>query len=178
MVRHPSVLPRIDAQHGDHIRTTGTMLWRPLKPAVPVQLRAIVVLVHHIVVVAHHVAALVAKPALGIHIRALAPPVRLRVRATGEVGRQDAELVGAHVVGVALADEPDEARAKHGVGGVEQVALEGLDAAKGGDELLAEVFGHVLVRVLATLGGDAFKVKVVVVGHGGVVEDGGVFCLA
>lgn len=172
------MLPRIDAQHGNHFRPTGAPRRSPLKPAVTMQLRAVIVLVHHIVVVPNHIAALIVKPPLGIEIRALPAPVRLRVRATGEVGRQNPKRVGARAVGVALADQPDEPGAEHGVGGVEHVALEGLDAAKGGDELLVEVFGHVLVGVFAAVGGDTLKVEVVVVGHGGVVEDGGVFCFA
>lgn len=172
------MLPRIDAQHGNHIRPTGTPRRTPLIPAITMQLRAVIVFIHHIVVVANHVAALVVKPALGIEIGALPAPVRLRVRASGKVGRQDPERVRARAVGVALADQPDKAGAEHGVGGVEHVALEGFDAAKGGDELLVEVFGHVLIGILAAVGGDAFKVEVVVVGHGCVVEDGGVFCFA
>lgn len=172
------MLPRIDAQHGNHIRPTGAPRRTPLKPTITMQLRAIVMFVHHIVVVPNHTAALIVKPALGIKIRALPAPMRLRVRATGEVGRQDPKRVGARAVGVAVADQPDKPGAEHGVGGVEHVALEGFDAAKGGNELLVEVFGHVLIRVLAAVGGDAFKVEVVVVGHGGVVEDGGVFCFA
>lgn len=178
VVKHPSVLPRIDAQDRDHVRAARSAGRAAFVAGTAVQLRAIVVLVHHVVVVADHAAAVVVEAALRVHVGALAAPVCLRVRTAGLVGCQDAERVAVHAVRIALAHEPDKARAKHGVGRVEHVALEGLEAAKGGHQLLVQVFGHVLVWVLAAVRGDAFKVKVVVVRHGGVVEDGGGFCLA
>ena len=86
---------------------------------------------------------------------------------TGEVGRQDS------VVARAGLDKPEEAGAEHGGGGDDELAAEGFDGGEGGLEFFAEDVGHG-----GAFGGDALEEEVVVVGHGGVVEDGGFAGLA
>jgi len=103
----------------------------------------------------------------GVHIGVLTTPVSRGIGGTGEVGGEDGEL------GRGGLDEPDEAGAEHCRGGGDEFAAEGLDAAEGALEIAAEVGGHG-VRV----GGKVLEEEVVVVGHGGVVEDGGLGGLA
>ncbi len=85
----------------------------------------------------------------------------------GQVGRQHLVVAGAGP------DEPDEARAEHGRGGHCELAAERLDGGEGGFELGAQGVGHG-----GAVGGEAVEEEVVVVGHGGVVEDGGLAGLA
>lgn len=85
-----------------------------------------------------------------------------RVGRAGEIGGQQAVVAGAGL------DEPQEARAEHGGGGGDELAAQGVDGGEGGLELAAQVLGHGRAG-----GGDALEEEVVVVGHGGVVEDGG-----
>lgn len=98
----------------------------------------------------------------GVHVRGLHPPVGARVRRASEIGGQQAVVAGAGL------DEPQEARAEHGRGGGDELAAQGVDGGEGGLELAAQVLGHGRAG-----GGDALEEEVVVVGHGGVVEDGG-----
>lgn len=85
-----------------------------------------------------------------------------RVGRSGEVRGQQAVVAGASL------DEPQEARAEHGGSGGDELAAQGVDGGEGGLELAAKVLGHG-----RAVGGDALEEEVVVVGHGGVVEDGG-----
>ena len=67
-----------------------------------------------------------------------------------------------------VADEPDEARAEHGVGGRDEGVSEGI----GGGEGVAD-FGCEEGRHCGRLGGDGGEELVVGPGHAGVVEEGG-----
>lgn len=108
-----------------------------------------------------------AVPAEGVHVGALGTPVGAGVGRAGEVGGQQAVVAGAGL------DQPHEAGAKHGGGGDDELEAEGLDRGEGGLEIAAEGVGH-----LGSRGGDALEEEVVVVRHGGVVEDGGLVGLA
>lgn len=85
----------------------------------------------------------------------------------GEVGRQQAVVVDAGL------DEPDEAGAEHGRGGDDELAAQRLDGGEARLELGADRVGHGRAR-----GRYALEEEVVVVRHGGVVEDGGLAGLA
>lgn len=146
------MLPCVQAQQGLEIDTTGGQVTVPLPRAL----------------------LLVLEVALGravladrVHVRRLRTPVGAGVGGAGEVGGQDAVVAGAGL------DEPEEARAEHGGGGDDELAAEGFDGGEGGLEFAAEDVGHG-----GAGGGDALEEEVVVVSHGGVVEDGGLAGLA
>lgn len=93
-------------------------------------------------------------------------------RRAGEVGGQEGEL-GVHGAdAVAAADEPDEARAEHGVGGGDHGGAEVFE----GGGVVAEGLGEEGREVRGGGGGgrgEGGEELVVVPGHGGVVEEGG-----
>ena len=94
-----------------------------------------------------------------------------RERGAGDVGGQDGEFVALEeVVAAAVADEPDEARAEHGVGGRDEGAAEGVDRGEGLADGLGQVPGHGVVLWIRTEGREEL---VVGPGHAGVVEEGG-----
>lgn len=109
---------------------------------------------------------------VGVGVDLLTTPVGARVRGAGEVGGED--LVSVWSAGEVGLDEPDEARAEHGRGGLDHLGFESLDRAEGPDQVALEIFGH---GHLARWG-DAVEEEVVVVRHAGVVEDGGILGFA
>lgn len=134
VVGQPDVLPGVDAQDGNQIRAAGVLLALLVAElgAGAVQRGAVVVVVLGVKVAADRVARLVGQAANTVHVHVLAAPVGARVGASREVGRQEAVLARVALQErVGLLDEPDEARAEHGVGGQDHLALQGIDAAKG-----------------------------------------------
>lgn len=83
------------------------------------------------------------------------------VRGAGDVGGEERELA---VLGL---DEPDEAGAEHGVGGGDEFGAEGVDRGEGGFESALKGGGHG-----GRVGREGGEKEVVVVRHGGVVEEG------
>jgi len=73
-----------------------------------------------------------------------------------------------HLAGFLVLDDPDEAGAEHGVGGLDQLGAEGVVAGEGVGQVGGEAGGG-----FGLLGGEAVEEHVVVAGHGGVVEEGG-----
>lgn len=95
----------------------------------------------------------------------------VRVGGAGDVGVEDGEVV-AGGAGLVQADEPDEARAEHGVCGGEEGGAEGVEGGEGGGDLGEE--GGRDVRGRGGGGrGQGAEEDVVVVGGGSVVEEGG-----
>ena len=124
---------------------------------------------------------------LRVHVAALRPPVRLRVRRPGEIRRDDAKVQLALPVCAAAEfaaesacagdagmvrrrvvrlHEPDEGGAESGGGVREEGFAESGERAEGGGEVALQVFGDV-----GFVGREAGEEEVVVVCHGGVVED-------
>lgn len=153
VIPKPDVFPGVEAQERGELDATGGKLVLLLRHALDLGIL--------------EPGAAGAVLARGVHVGVLAAPVGGGVRRSGEVGGEDGE------VGRGGLDEPDEAGAEHCRGGGDEFAAEGLDAAEGAFEVAAEVGGHG-VRV----GGEVLEEEVVVVGHGGVVEDGGLGGLA
>ena len=85
-----------------------------------------------------------------------------RVGGAGDVGREK------RVLAVFGLDEPDETGAEHGVGGCDEFAAQGVDRGEGGFETALEGRGHG-----GGVGREGGEEEVVVVCHGGVVEEGG-----
>ena len=108
-----------------------------------------------------------------------------RQRRPGNIGTQNGEL--GIICGIALvrarrtavgargwvADQPDEARAEHALGGGEELRAEGLDGGEGAGETGDEVAGHG-----GWGGGKGGEEVVVVPGHAGMVEEGGLVGVA
>ena len=127
----------------------------------------------------------------------LAAEVGARVGRAGEVGVEHAEFDGAagapRAVAVPLRHEPREARPEHGGGRGQHLRAQRRERAEGLVDLGRELGGH--VGALGRLRGGArdqregrgtgagegyqgFEEEVVVVGHGGVVEKGGIAGIA
>lgn len=71
------------------------------------------------------------------HVDGLASGVGGRVGRAGVVGAEDLhQALALEVLG-----EPDETRAEHGVGGGEEIHLQGFDGGAGVDDILGEFFG-------------------------------------
>ena len=66
-------------------------------------------------------------------------------------------------------DEPDETGAEHGICGCEEGGAEGFDAGEGGGDSFFEGGGDG-----GGGGGEGGEEGVIVPGHGGVIEEGGV----
>lgn len=105
--------------------------------------------------------------AQGVHVSALGTPVSAGVGRTGEVGGQKT------VVARPGLDKPEETRTKHGGGCDDEFSAEGLDGGKRSLEFATESIGHG-----GAGGGDTLEEEVVVVRHGGIVEDGGLVGLS
>ncbi|CEI39148.1 unnamed protein product [Fusarium venenatum] len=105
--------------------------------------------------------------AQGVHVGTLGTPVSAGVGRTGEVGGQKT------VVARASLDKPEETGTKHGGGCDDKFSTEGLDGRERSLEFVAESIGH------GGAGrGDTLEEEVVVVRHGGIVEDGGLVGLS
>lgn len=153
----PGILPGVQAQNRDQIRATGSRRLEllALEPGR---------------------AALQEPPAVvqtlgratdsSLRIDLLAAPVSARVGGTGEVSGHDAERDG--LAGQLGADEPDETGTEHGHGGADHFVAQSVDGAK----VLVDVVEQ-LVAHLDGLGREVVEEEVVVVRHGGVVEDVG-----
>ena len=104
------------------------------------------------------------------HIDGLLAEVRAWVWRAGIIGCEYCKGVAAwanrHFV---LLDQPDEARAKHGICGGEKGGAEGLVGGERYRDLIGERGRH-----FGGIGRDGAEEEVVVVGHGSVVEEGGV----
>ena len=146
-VQQPCVLPCVQAQDRLNVDTARGKLSRGLPP---LGLHLVPVIVARTAILAY-----------GVHVATLPPPVGTGVGASSEIGGEDLVLVGARL------DQPDEAGAEHGRGGDNELAAEGLDGGKVELEVVTEGGGHGFAA-----GADALEEEVVVVGHGGVVEDG------
>lgn len=72
-----------------------------------------------------------------------------------------------------VTDQPDEARPEHALGGGEELRAEGLDGGEGAGETGNEVVGHGGWR-----GGQGGEEVVVVPGHAGMIEEGGLIGIA
>lgn len=100
---------------------------------------------------------------VGRHVDLLGSEVRLGQGGAGKVGTQQLHLAFRVVL-----DDPDEAGAEHGVGGLNQLGTEDVEAGEGLFDLGPEGGGW-----FGPLRGEAGEEDVVVGGHGGVVEEGG-----
>lgn len=151
VVVQPDVLPRVDAKQRGHVDTAQGFL------------RLLVTLPRHVAE-----GACVRICVLRVHVYGLATVVRAADGATGEVCGEDLEGARGAFVGL---HEPYEARAEHGIGGVEERLSEGVH---GGEVLVDE--GQEGVGGLGLdvgVGVEAAEEEVVVEGHGRVVEQGG-----
>ena len=99
---------------------------------------------------------------LGVHVLGLAAPVSAWVWGAGNVCREDGEFALLRL------DEPHVAWAEHGVSGSDHLAAESFDGGEGLLESLLESGWD-----WDGLVGEGGEEKVVVVCHGGVVEEGG-----
>lgn len=114
-----------------------------------------------------------------VGVNALLAVACLRERSASSVGGQDAPgalaACGLRALGVLAPDEPDEAGCEHGGGGVEEGGAQGVDGAESLDQALLE---KVVATELHGRSAEGLEEEVVVPGHAGVVEDGGVFRVA
>ena len=118
---------------------------------------------------------------VGSHVDRLPPGVGSRVGRAGVVGTEDLHQTFA----LEVLGKPDETRAEHGVGGSQEVKLEGFDGGTGVDDVLGELFGDLggggglrycqesLPENYLRATHNAVEEEVIVVGHRGVVEDRG-----
>lgn len=88
--------------------------------------------------------------------------MRAREWGAGQVGTEQ-----LHLSFVLVFDDPDEARAEHGVGSFDHLDAQGVVAGEGVLD-----FQHEGAGGFGLLRGEAAEEDVVVAGHGGVVEEG------
>jgi hypothetical protein len=95
------------------------------------------------------------------HIAGLQSVVCLRPRAAGIVRTEDAEQASSIFM-----EEPDEAVAKHGVGGLDHLRFEVVERVKRFFDV-----GHEARGWLGARGVQAVEEEMIIAGHGGVIED-------
>lgn len=160
-IRHVDMLPRVDTEYWVDIDASR----RDLRSRAEAAVRPDGVDNRH---VRHGLLAVVVGRVrdiglgLGVHVLGLEAPVRAGIGRAGDVGGEQRKLA---LLGL---DEPDEARPEHGVRGGDELAAQRLDGGEGGLHPLLEGRGHG-----GRGGGEGREEEVVVVRHGGVVEEGG-----
>ena len=158
------MLPRIHTQHRRHVQPTGALPPRRMWSE-----RTDTIL--HLRLATERLRTQPAQPPdiLRIHIHRLQPGVRLRIGAPRDVGAEQPELARARP----RLDEPDEARAEHGLGRREHLVAQRGERAEGGDQRLGEVGRDAVAAAGGAAGDEGVEEEVVVVRHAGVVEEGG-----
>ena len=169
VIPQPHVLPGVQAQNGQQVGSAGRKV-----VSAPRGVRCVAGAVGRVLEESSARGEALGRAGadVGVGVNLLAAPVGAGVRRAGEVGGE--HLVRVWSAGEVRLDEPDEARTEHGRGGLDHLGFEGLDRAERSDQVALEVFGH---GDLARWG-DAVEEEVVVVGHAGVVEDGGILGFA
>ena len=159
-IRHVNVLPCVNTQNWSNVNST----WRDLLIGTELSVHTDSVGNWHVgnSLLAEVVGGVVCvwDSGLGVQVRGLAAPVCAWVWGAGNVCGEDGEFA---LLGL---DKPDVARAEHGVGSGDEFAAEGLD---GGEGLLEAALEGCWDG--DGLGGEGGEEEVVVVCHGGVVEE-------
>lgn len=123
VIEHPHVLPRVHAQQDLQLDPAGGQLG--LVGAVAAKGPCILLGV----LGGRHAPGDVGGQGVGVD--GLFAVVGARQRGPRDVGRQDGEVLGGFGRARVLLDEPDVARAEHGVGGVQEGGAEGVEGGEG-----------------------------------------------
>lgn len=153
IIVQPHVLPSVHTHQRHHIYTAQWLLWS-------------LVLLGRVSKGANRVQRLVRIGVVGVEVLRLPPVVGSGQRRAGEVGGEDSEVAELGVVGLY---QPDEAWAEHGIGGVQESLLQGIEGREVASYLSCEVGRGLGCHVGITA--DTTEEEVVVEGHAGNVEE-------